>query len=819
MINLFNMASNDQSLYYLGQVFGFVGNVLPVTTAPMILGVMFKTFNSIVLTVAVLIVVYVTVVGVIKTAHEGQMMGNKNWSNLWIPIRMVIGIAALVPTPSGYSAIQIVIMWIVVQGIAAADTIWTTVLNYTNVMGSPISTVSIPSVGIGNNFQTLFASLVCQESARQTAPITSSGSLDGGYYCHGNPRDSFCQLSDDSSGILNISGGQTSHVMGTSTTLVNGVQTTINTPAIQYPMGPNGACGTLTYCDVDAACADTSTLDKQIRCNACTAQKTALQNSVSVLGGIAAAFVNADVSYRSFYDTPGAKPPAWVASYCSANNISSTGCCPALLIALPPGFNFPGQSCALPSNFNSGDTNNASASAVTTIYWPFALKPTIGNINFIQATTNNYTSAISNAVQQTIQQAVNNTNTTDQTLQTAQQNGWIFAGAFYYYLAKSNDKNVDAAIPSFTVSGRNPLPEQSANPLYNTRNNFDAAAKLVSYLTTQGQISSSTASLPPQLQDLSKLSDGLASSAASIMNAFMTIVSGGQAGQAVTNPLASLQTLGYVLLIIAQALFAVIVVAVTTLTIVGYLDVFVLGTGVDNPVGPTVTTLAIIFAPIFALLLGALFTFGGLLAIYTPLIPYIVFTMGAITWFILVIEAMIAAPLVALGILSPQGEHELLGKSGHAIGLIFSIFLRPGLMIFGMIAAMLLSIVVVTMINAGFIGVMGQIITNPGLVELILFICAYVSIVLTALNKCFSLIYLVPDGVLRWIGIHGGEGGASAAQEALTGARGGVEAGVGQVRGAGQQAVGRGEVAGKNWQGVKETAAKGKTGPEIKKGE
>ena len=119
MINLFAYSANDQSLQYLIQIFGSMNGIIPLppsapaasvggTTA--ILGVMFQTFNSIILAVGALIVVYVTIVGIMNTAHEGQFMG-KNWNNLWIPIRTVLGISLLVPTPSGYSGIQIVMMW------------------------------------------------------------------------------------------------------------------------------------------------------------------------------------------------------------------------------------------------------------------------------------------------------------------------------------------------------------------------------------------------------------------------------------------------------------------------------------------------------------------------------------------------------------------------------------------------------------------------------------------------------------------------------------------------------------------------------------
>ena len=125
MINLFKLAPLDQSINYLVQLFGDVNGVIPGNAGTSaILGNMFKLFNSVILAVAVLMLVYITIVGVIATAHEGEFMGKK-WNNIWIPIRAVLGVALLVPTSAGFCGIQIIMMWVIVQGIGAADTLWT----------------------------------------------------------------------------------------------------------------------------------------------------------------------------------------------------------------------------------------------------------------------------------------------------------------------------------------------------------------------------------------------------------------------------------------------------------------------------------------------------------------------------------------------------------------------------------------------------------------------------------------------------------------------------------------------------------------------
>src|SRR5579863_7588548 len=128
-MNFFTFPANDQSIYYLGQIFGPVANVLPSTGGSLIMSTMFKTFNTTMLILGAFMIVYTTVVGLLATAHEGEFMGKK-WSGLWVPLRSLIGIVALFPTTTGYSALQVIIMWCIVQGVGAANLLWTTVLNY-----------------------------------------------------------------------------------------------------------------------------------------------------------------------------------------------------------------------------------------------------------------------------------------------------------------------------------------------------------------------------------------------------------------------------------------------------------------------------------------------------------------------------------------------------------------------------------------------------------------------------------------------------------------------------------------------------------------
>ena len=135
--------AGDLSVSYLATIFGVVDGVLH-GTGSQIIGTMFGVFNSIVLTMGLTVLTYTFIVSTINTAHEGEMMGKK-WSSIWIPLRVSAGVALLLPKASGYSFLQIMVMWVVVQGAGAADKVWNVALDYLQrggVIVQPLQTLT-----------------------------------------------------------------------------------------------------------------------------------------------------------------------------------------------------------------------------------------------------------------------------------------------------------------------------------------------------------------------------------------------------------------------------------------------------------------------------------------------------------------------------------------------------------------------------------------------------------------------------------------------------------------------------------------------------
>ena len=167
------------------------------------------------------------------------------------------------------------------------------------------------------------------------------------------------------------------------------------------------------------------------------------------------------------------------------------------------------------------------------------------------------------------------------------------------------------------------------------------------------------------------------------------------------------------------------------------------------------------YLPLGIAISAPIFVMGLMMAVYAPLIPYIVFTFATIGWLIATVEAMAAAPLIALGITHPEG-HDLMGKAEQSIMLLLTIFLRPTAVLLGFIIGVVISFVALNLLDAGFFTVMlNQIQTYAGdegggstnvLILIVGFMVVYQFILIAIINQSFSLVYMLPAHLSRWLG-------------------------------------------------------------------
>ena len=186
-----------------------------------------------------------------------------------------------------------------------------------------------------------------------------------------------------------------------------------------------------------------------------------------------------------------------------------------------------------------------------------------------------------------------------------------------------------------------------------------------------------------------------------------------------------------------------------------------------------------------------IYSLGNFLGYFLPFLPMVVFTMAVIGWMMLVIEAMVATPLVALGLTSPKG-HDYLGQAQQSIMMYVAVCLRPVLIIISFFIVINLLYVGFEYLNYVYLIALSKLLDITISTQSLNLVIVFASMLVYA-YFCFTLlIYIletineIPDRVSRWIGgtmlspggnIHqmvsemkGGSGGA--AQGVASGASG-----------------------------------------------
>tara|TARA_B100001123_G_scaffold197966_1_gene225253 strand:- start:2636 stop:5482 length:2847 start_codon:yes stop_codon:yes gene_type:complete len=152
---------------------------------------------------------------------------------------------------------------------------------------------------------------------------------------------------------------------------------------------------------------------------------------------------------------------------------------------------------------------------------------------------------------------------------------------------------------------------------------------------------------------------------------------------------------------------------------------------------------------------------GALLGYIFPYLPWLLWIGGLIGWFVLVLEAVIAAPLWALAHMRMDGEGIMgpAGQQGYMLAL--SLLLRPALMIIGMLCGMILIYVMIPFAGLSLMSAfsLGKSAGAPvDLVGQVMSMALMAFVMVTISYKAFGLINSIPDSVLRWISA--GSGGA-----------------------------------------------------------
>ncbi|ANN80835.1 DotA/TraY family protein [Bordetella flabilis] len=212
--------TDDTSVEILKWVFGPVingllngGDTSKIETSANILATMFSVYASGIMIVAGFIVSGVVMGSVMNTANDGEVMG-KNWSTPNTIMRVVSGGGVLLPTASGFSIIQLIVLMLALWGVGFANLTYRT--GMTMGLLSPAGIVSNAAApgsyyGMREFAKQYMGAMYCARAANAAYTMASgsrpSVQLNGGAGTPIGSRMEYSFAISDTNSATNLAGG------------------------------------------------------------------------------------------------------------------------------------------------------------------------------------------------------------------------------------------------------------------------------------------------------------------------------------------------------------------------------------------------------------------------------------------------------------------------------------------------------------------------------------------------------------------------------------------------------------------------------------
>ncbi len=715
------LPATDYSLGYLKQLFGdfdgmFNSNV-PDSFGASVIGELFRVFNSWMLVFAVVILMYIVFIGTLTTAHEGKVMGE--WKSLWIPLRAALAVAMLVPQAGGYCLAQKLVMYIVLAGVAAANMMWSTavdkLVNEKTIYSMSALSINQPAA-MSAIYPVIIAMYEQQACAIKLSHTNDNGEITPHEYPHTtkegyikvyNPKtqinlggvlDRPSTQVDPNSKIINYNEKATNP----KKPICGGLKWTLPTKKI-----PDGQGGYRTEID--------DVFNKKII--------NTMKNIYDNLKGASSLAANDGKGGEKTNDEG--------ETVCGKDNVVAKYGCVVKSIQ--------DYNALLYSGNSNTDTDNVADSTET-------IRNHIKHAGWADAGEYFYELAKwDHAEKRSL--SISSTKMYVVEDKDNKRDFDTIKAAISDYIATSDDQVHQYTVDSYNHD-ESTLLDQYKKPKYDIKYDFDS--KMMSGFT-RTLFDIFTFGMAALVESWNK------TLVYSLWGKIEDNTAADNTGPA--NPILMLQQLGRAQLTGVMDIWINGLLLIEGLTIAG---------GVASAIGAVpgfgtlaegasvimkgmssmITWLQGMTAPLMIIIFGS----GFLLSIWIPFMPYILSLLCVFGWVLSVIEMMVAAPIVALGVIAPEG-HDVFGQARPAILLSFGLFMRPMLMIFGFVIAMIAIYIGSAVINMGFLNMVASVFNSKlGLLSGLGVIMIY-SLVMTILcNKSFGLMTELSNRVLRWIG-------------------------------------------------------------------
>lgn len=724
------------ALDYLAVVFGKMSDTLPFTgkyAEVQFLGSLFEVFNMIVLVAGIILVIYHVVFGTIKTANEGKLLGERESVSIRI-IQLLSSIVLLIPTATGYCLAQILFMHIVVWGVYAADNVWDKAL--TVLVEQPVEQARLKDE---NNTCAPEGGLACTSIEYRIQFRHSLKSIVEAVTCA-------WANGSDGKGPYDLKKGP-----NIWTKVIRPVYkgaddddsdaTYVNKPIQKVYFGAssnseNPYCG---YLDVSTLTnAQWDRLFEWMRQHIYTGH-----------------------SYNSTYYREGVK----------FDHCSSTGTCSTDgWVSLIQG---------------KGTTDYSSVGYYS--YWSanldWLMEPFISESKMLPQVINDTPMKTSDIDPELIEQM--------------RAKGWILAGNYYRVIYKLLADLYNGFIikpvqvNDYAAYGRASTEVSKASLAWELFMVGDDQYWCDNYLGSGGANGNPYAgycknndtqfnmyfALTKATDDFSEEAKRLSLKTA-LDGSMLDFINVLDTQFYFQDPFNKLVEYGYKMMTHGQKIINSIMwsnVSLGALSVVGWAGSILPGkfgstVGAIGDISSSIQAALTAIIPLAYGIAGIYYTLGGVLAVYLPMLPFVIFLVASLGWLIAVVESMIAAPLVALGLIWPETQQNVLGRAEPAVMMLMNVFLRPALLVISFLAALSVGWIAINILNIGFVNMLNlggigfDALFGPLVMQAV-----YVGLCYVIVKQAFSLITQVPDKVLYWIGDRSASMGG--ADEALSGTR------------------------------------------------
>ncbi len=343
-------------------------------------------------------------------------------------------------------------------------------------------------------------------------------------------------------------------------------------------------------------------------------------------------------------------------------------------------------------------------------------------------------------------------NLTSQVGDTIKSEGWFSLGNWYQTLAVANNRVGNSAAAKGTAFGQSTGQVPVTTDLYRLAISAYHAQKSVTDNSNAGILTAKSSFESNDISDAASLFSYVFNSFGQSITTSLINQSQNDSGQ--VNPIISMKNLGDNLIGAAEASLATYV---GVKAFIAGANESVLGTIANKlgGIGAALKSVGDTLDPYVAISLVMLIGAGISLSIYIPLMPFLIWTAACINYLIIIGEGIFASELWAFTHLLGNGEG-MGQKTSHGYIFLLNLMFRPILMVGGFLLGGGIVTIGGTILNKAIPAAMAnaQFDSMTGIVTIIGYLIVYCSTAITIVSLSFSLINIVPDQVINWVGGH-----------------------------------------------------------------